>query len=217
MKKNNMMRIASVLLVAVLLSTCVSSGTFAKYVTSATSTDTARVAKFGVVITANGTTFADNYDTDDEDVVATIAKSVVTAGDAGDSVVAPGTEGDMNAMTISGTPEVAVNVAYDATLTLANWTVGNDFYCPIIITVGNNNFNGTDYDSPDLFAAAVEAAIEGYSANYAAGTNLATAVAPVVSWSWPFEGEDVEDTALGDAETAATITLTIVTTVTQID
>ena len=47
MKKNMMMRIASVLLVAVLLSTCAISGTFAKYTSSAKGNDSARVAYWG--------------------------------------------------------------------------------------------------------------------------------------------------------------------------
>ena len=47
MKKNTMMRVASALLVAVLLTTCAISGTFAKYVSSAETSDTARVAKWG--------------------------------------------------------------------------------------------------------------------------------------------------------------------------
>ena len=46
MKKNKMMRIASALLVAVILTTCAISGTFAKYVTSTPGSDSARVAKF---------------------------------------------------------------------------------------------------------------------------------------------------------------------------
>ena len=52
MKKNKMMRLASGLLVAVLITTSTISGTFAKYVTTADAKDEARVAKFGVVITA---------------------------------------------------------------------------------------------------------------------------------------------------------------------
>ena len=47
MRKNKMMRAASGLLVAVLLSTCAISGTFAKYTTSTESTDNARVAVWG--------------------------------------------------------------------------------------------------------------------------------------------------------------------------
>ena len=57
MKKNTMMRIASVLMVAVLLSTCAISSTFAKYVSSDSATDTARIAKWGVEVTATGNAF----------------------------------------------------------------------------------------------------------------------------------------------------------------
>lgn len=61
MKKNVMLRTASGLLVATLLSTSVVSGTFAKYVTSDSASDKARVAKFGVVVSAEGTIFSDTY------------------------------------------------------------------------------------------------------------------------------------------------------------
>ncbi|MDE6767712.1 MAG: hypothetical protein K2J35_05915, partial [Eubacterium sp.] len=61
MKKNKMMRIASALLVLCLLTTCVISGTFAKYVTSNDGSDSARVAKFGVSVTVSGSTFAKEY------------------------------------------------------------------------------------------------------------------------------------------------------------
>ena len=43
MKKNKMMRLASFLLIAVLLTTSVISGTFAKYVTTDAQWDSARV------------------------------------------------------------------------------------------------------------------------------------------------------------------------------
>ena len=50
MKKNKTMRLASGLLVAVLLTTCAISGTFAKYVSDATNSDTARVAKWSIEV-----------------------------------------------------------------------------------------------------------------------------------------------------------------------
>lgn len=53
MKKNKMMRLASCLLVAILLTTSVISGTFAKYTTSSTGTDSARVATWGFQDTAS--------------------------------------------------------------------------------------------------------------------------------------------------------------------
>ena len=43
-----MKKFISLLLVAVMLTTCVISGTFAKYVTKDSANDSARVAKFGV-------------------------------------------------------------------------------------------------------------------------------------------------------------------------
>ena len=149
MKKNMMMRLASVLLVATLLSTCAISGTFAKYVTSAESTDTARVAKFGVVITANGdTAFAKNY----KDVTGDDGTQVVSDV----NVVAPGTKGSLASMTLTGTPEVAVKVTYAATLTLTDWTVDEADYCPIVFKVNDTTI--TNVTNVAELKAAVEEA-----------------------------------------------------------
>ena len=54
MKKNKFMRLASVMLMLCLITTCAISGTFAKYTTSGTATDTARVAKWGVGVEVDG-------------------------------------------------------------------------------------------------------------------------------------------------------------------
>ena len=55
MKKSNkmLMMIVSILLTLVLITTSVLSGTLAKYTTSTSSSDRARVAKWGVVIEAD--------------------------------------------------------------------------------------------------------------------------------------------------------------------
>ena len=243
MKTNKMMRLASVLLVAVLLSTCAISGTFAKYVTEATGTDSARVAKFGVVITANGSTFASVYETDDPVVKGVIANSVYSSTKSDgvnlDDVIAPGTDGEMVAMTISGIPEVAVEVKYVADLELSdNWYPNGDgtVYCPIVITVDGVKYHceaGSD-DADDkygdgtiaTFEAKVEAAINDYTAEYPPQTDLSvesTVKTPDVSWEWAFSTSvenDVKDTWLGDRAAEgnfATIELTVTTTVTQID
>lgn len=222
MKKNKMMRIASALLVLCLLTTCVISGTFAKYVTSNDGSDSARVAKFGVSVSVEGATFAKEYATDDKDVVGAIANSVVSS--TKENVVAPGTSGKMVDVVITGTPEVAVNVNYEATVDFTGWEdKDGNYYCPLEITVGNTTFKGTAYDSAEDFAAAVKAEIEKASADYAANTDLSKggAATPSVSWSWAFSGnDDVKDTYLGDqaaAENAATVALSLTATVTQID
>lgn len=220
MKKNKMMRIASVLLVAVILTTCAISGTFAKYVTSGNGSDNARVAKFGVTVTGTADTFKETYAKNDTGFTLA-ANSVVSTED----VVAPGTSGSLAAFTIIGTPEVAVRVAFAGTLELGDkWKdEGNAYYCPIEVTVGDATFKGTSYASADEFEAAVNAKIATYSKDYVAGTDLSTigGNAPVITWNWAFEGNDNDkDTYLGNqaaAGNAATVSLDITATVTQID
>lgn len=220
MKKNKMMRIASVLLVAVILTTCAISGTFAKYVTSGNGSDSARVAKFGVTVTGTADTFKETYAKDDSSF-ALEANTVVSTK----NVVAPGTSGSMAAFTITGTPEVAVRVKFAGTLELGDKWVdsASTYYCPIEVTVGSTVFKGLDYTSADEFETAVNEKIENYSKDYVANTNLSSigADAPAISWKWAFTGnDDIKDTYLGDqaaAGNAAEISLAVTATVTQID
>ncbi len=223
MKKINTNRLIALLAALCLVTSCFVGSTLAKYITTGTGTDTARVAKWGVTITANGETFADEYDTDDEAVKATITKSVVST----EKVVAPGTAGELSECAITGTPEVAVNVAYAADLKLTGWKVDDTEYCPIIFKV-----NETEIKQKTTLAQLetdVENAIAAYSKDYGPGQDLSvegTVATPDVSWEWPFyvsDENDLKDTALGDQAagidggTASKISLEVKTTVTQID
>jgi len=122
MKKNKMLRIASILLVVTLLSTCVISGTFAKYVTKAEGEDQARVAKWGVLVTLEGGVFADKYEATDADYLAAKGQYSVEAfaeeGKTPDQVVAPGTNstqvGTTMKATVTGKPEVAARYILEA-------------------------------------------------------------------------------------------------------
>lgn len=227
MKKNTMMRLAAVMLMCVLLTTSVVGGTFAKYVTSETGTDSARVAKWGVTIQANGTTFAKKYNNGPDTAGTQVVSEV--------KVVAPGTNGTMAKMELSGTPEVKVRVKYDATLELVGWNLyGGEEYCPIIITVGDKTYGLNSIYASDASVAVkcaditelkskVVGAIAAYNAVYAANQDLSAAAVktPDVSWKWPYEnGNDSADTYLGNQAAignAPTITLTITTTVEQVD
>ena len=78
---------------------------------------------------------------------------------------------------------------------------------------------------------AVKNAINSYTKDYAPGTDLSGVGADTltISWEWPFEtgtndteklANNAKDTALGNraaAGNAATVSLTLATTVTQID
>lgn len=108
MKKNVMMRVASVMMVLVLMTSSVISGTFAKYVTEATGSDAARVAKWGVQLRVGGGSFSDTYATDD---ATTFTGKVSVDSEDGADVVAPGTKDDGSAaFSITGTPEVATKI-----------------------------------------------------------------------------------------------------------
>lgn len=223
MKKNNTMRIAAGLAVAALLSTCLVSGTYAKYTTGDTSNDTAQVAKWGVKVQSNGGgTFAHEYAKDNN--AFTVADNTVVAQGKYD-LVAPGTSGTFEAATVSGKPEVAVHVDNKAEITLNGWNIATDhpngFYCPLTFKV-----NGTAVDLAKCHSAAdvqtaIQAAVAVTSGDYAAGTELSNANSAKIEWAWAFEIGDDEadkkDTALGDLADPPTISISVTTTVTQID
>ena len=238
MKKNVMMRVASVMLVLVLLTSSVISGTFAKYVTTGDAGDSARVAKWGVVITGDSNIFAETYETDDDSFTLE-TNTVISSGTYADvnDLVAPGTtKENVTVIAISGKPEVATRVAYVGDVTLSNWEdADGNFYCPIVITITDYNGNekakidGFTYSSATELESAIETYINNFSQDYKANTNLASEDngGLKLSWSWPYyvsDDRDVKDTYLGNCaagliagKTAAVIDITIDVTATQID
>lgn len=128
MKKNKAMRAAGALFVATMLSTSIVSGTYAKYVTSDSASDAARVAQFGVEISATGSLFDKTYfsvensnsnqpggntteaNTTDGIKVLTVESSNL------DKIVAPGTKNTSGlTFTITGKPEVDVKITFNVT------------------------------------------------------------------------------------------------------
>lgn len=228
-KKNAALRAAGLLLVLALATSCFVGSTFAKYVTSGNGSETARVAKFGVKVTGDNTLFATKYEKTDDNytkstftVVAANASADENDKTTGDKVIAPGTNGTMTQFDVTGTPEVAVRVSYGATLDLTNWTVdGDKEYCPLVFTVNGTPYKMEANETVADFKNKVEAAIKGVSADYAPNTDLSAVNDDLnVTWEWPFSTSaenDVKDTALGNAETPAEVTLTVSATVTQID
>ena len=206
MKKNKMMRIASVLLVAVLLSTCVISGTFAKYTTSITGNDTAKVAKFAV--SAFGTSSVNTqtqtidifnvssiYDSegiqDAEFETATGVDDTNVANGTDVAIIAPGTWGKFT-YTLTNTSDVLVSYTIDYTVTEAGvplkWSVDGKTWTEDL----------ADVTTPATLA-------------------ISTGTADVtIYWKWAFEGDNAADTTLGATGTA-TPSVTIAVTFTQVD
>lgn len=238
-KKNWTLRAAVLMLALVLITSCFVGGTFAKYVTSGDAGDNARVAKWGVSITAHdtGDVFAKEYD-----AIAGQDNTVIAGGEY--KVIAPGTKKDNAALvTLSGKPEVSVQVTYNAehfSLT-GNWIgdENNTFYCPLIIkvtgkvgdAVKTETINCVEKTSAAEVETAVKNAVAACSATYGPNTDLSTVAGDglKISWEWPFEGTanqgqtDAKDTYLGNQAATATgldipaIHIPVTATVTQID
>lgn len=246
MKKNKMCRLASALLILVLLTTSIVGSTFAKYTTEGTASDTARVAKWGVNVSATSGAFKTDYEPKITVAGITYSVSAETSAAAGDErkkLVAPGTKGDLLTATVTGTPEVAVTLSTSGTLILTDWAYVPDptqptmkeTYCPIIITVDGTEYkmgvakdeSNHVYDTIDGLQTAVGTALT-KTQNVSPNTDLSTTdFSPNASWKWNFADEttgayqtDAKDTALGDAAAdgnAPTIRLDYTVTVTQID
>lgn len=226
MKKNIMMRLSALLLVAVLLTTCVISGTFAKYVTSKETDDEVRVAQWGITLSVEGAQEVLDDDKSTDDVAVKVLN---------DELAAPGTYKELAKVSLSGTPEVAYKITVDVNLDLGDkWLVNADVQCPVVFKVGTEKFTINDtYTTTALLEAAVEKAVRKAivggdgTANTKegdAGAALTAVTDLEISWTWAFErGADEAaklannkiDTAL--AATGANIAFYLTITVEQVD
>lgn len=213
MKKNKMMRLASVLLIAVLMSTCAISGTFAKYTTSVSSSDSARVAKWGFEPVAMDITglFAKVYDANATDY--TVQSEV--------DVIAPGTQGfaqfafkydEANGI---NAPEVDYTFVVDTTGSSCDASIQNNANIQWKLDSG-------DWVTWTELIAAIEA-LDG-DEDYEAG-ELPAAFGiddntHTIYWRWVFTtgiDSDVVDTGMGNADELANVKIVIKITATQID
>lgn len=228
MKKNRAMRAASALLVAVLMTTCTISGTFAKYVTSDSAADVARVAKWGVEIAAwDNSLFSTSYEAGNETVISSTSEKLV----------APGTKNETGVnFSLTGKPEVSVAVAFDINVNadvdlaagdyLDYTTAGNptdtftlaDDYHPVVFTLKDG---ATVLKTGTL--AEIEAYLEAKNATYPPNTDLnklfgATGTGVyTLTWAWAFDVNDKADTYLGNEATLQTLDFTIGISATQVD
>ena len=222
MKKNKIMRLASALLVLTLMTTCAISSTFAKYTTSTTGGDKARVAYWGFDQGADTTIglFDSNY------------TNVTSSGevDGFSNVIAPGTEDTAefafgytnyktNAIkapevtyTFTVTPtitgdydELDANPSFKWTLKKPNDAKATEYQTVAALLADIEKLSGDDSGSktyqpgelPDAFTSADE--------KYTIG------------WKWDYNGNDDKDTTLGNSQTLENVTFNITITATQVD
>lgn len=220
-----------ILAVIALLTTCFVGSTMARYATVGSAEDEAKVANWGIEITSQGEVFQKEYAKTE---TTSFANTVISS----EKVVAPGTDKTVTDLTVTGTPEVAVQINYDPEIKLEGWDipagtngiVADTEYCPLIFTVEGTDYkiDGTTITSVAELITEVEGAIGDCSAEYPANEAIDVSTdAPSVSWRWEIgtsldatDETNMKDTALGEmaADGAApTVYVKITTTVTQID
>ena len=187
MKKNVMLKIAAVVMVAVLLSTCAISTTFAKYTSTGTKqVGAAHVAAWGIEIdSAAANMFAKEYGTAD-------TAKVLSATE----VIAPGTNGSY-AITnvVSGTPEVSGEIKY--TLVVKYNNMPTDATEPLTFKAGDSTLTFDENGKAVLGTTQFKANEAVNSAN-----------AFTINWEWGFDN-DVNDMKLADEDVTVEVSLIV--------
>lgn len=198
-KRSSMMvRLVAVLAVTMMFTMCFVGGTFAKYTSSATGTDSATVAKWSFkvgetdIAASNEFTF-DLFNTIIKDSNGTDNETDMSPVDG--SIIAPGTQGSFD-LVLKNESQVTAQYAID-------YTVTNTGHIPVQFSV-DGGAHWTD-DLADVVASD--------STKLAANSGTTTIN---VQWKWDFNGNDTTDTTLGSAGTA-TLTVAAVVTATQVD
>jgi len=214
-KKFTSLRISSGIIIATLLTTSLIGGTFAKFTTGVNSSDSARSAYWGFSATNSidlGDLFKSSY-------------THVESRDSAD-IIAPGTNGSVDFSfkfdTSNGSaPEVDYSFTINVTDTCSDSIKTNP---DIQFKLDDGSWGSWDNLVNSIKALAGES---GGTKNYTAGTLPTffntTKDTHTISWQWLFEDatksatQDAADTALGNAATLPSCSLSISIAATQID
>lgn len=220
MKKTKLMRAALLLLVLTLITSCFVGGTFAKYTTSASSEDSARVAKWGFTANNSSVVLTDLFKA---------AYDTTVNGKA--DVIAPGTTNSATFKFEYNTTDngaTAPEVAYTFTVSTTGSEIADDIKNNTNIKWKLDNGDWGTWDQ--LLAAIGDLDGNKPSDRYEAGTLPAAFEKGndehTVAWKWAFEttttdgvdaAQDKADTDMGNAANLATVKLVITVSATQID
>lgn len=194
-RSSMMVRLVAVLAVTMMFTMCFVGGTFAKYTSSATGTNSTTVAKWDIKVNDTNITTSDNFTFDLFNTVKDTNGNPETDmyPNNGD-IIAPGTRGSFD-IVIKNDSQVNATYAID-------YTVTNSADIPVKFSVDGINWFD-DINSLDVRSVAI---------------NMGDTATVKVRWMWEFErtGGDATDTSLGSAATA-TLTVAANVTATQID
>lgn len=211
MKKNKVLRLASVLMMACLLTTCVISGTFAKYVSTTSAQDQARVAYWGF----KGATLEIN-DLFDSAYDGSVGSTV--------DVIAPGTTGsttiqyEYNANGSITAPEVAYKFEVSTEGSACATVIQDNANIAWALVAGDT---APEADSAEWGTwSALLTEIAGLSVERVEAGNLPALSQNeyTIAWKWDFEKDAAGNTADTEmSDSLAEVVLKITVTATQID
>lgn len=191
-----MVRLVAVLAVTMMFTMCFVGGTFAKYTSSATSTDSATVAKWSFKVGETDIATSDTFTFDlFKTVKDTGGADEADINPAGGSIIAPGTQGSFD-LVLTNASQVTAQYAID-------YTVTNTGNIPVKFSVDGGN---TWTDTLNDVVASDETTLT-------VGSEAKTIT---VQWKWDFNGNDTTDTTLGKDGTA-TLEVLAKVTATQVD
>jgi hypothetical protein len=214
MKKNKMMRTASALLVLVLLTVSIICGTFAKYTTSGSASDSATVAKWGIKIKASGSLFDKNYFAANDETKGNEPTPVTGTGitvNSSGKVVAPGTQNSNGVtFTVEGKAETDVKLTLSATaattgsaidvfLNKGQYTDANNNTVTIEENYHPISYTLTDTNKNVKITGTLTYIEEQFNEYIYAGNDLSDTYK--LTWEWAYDDggkNDVADTLLGD-------------------
>jgi len=232
-KKNKVLRVAGLALVLTLITTCLLAHTLAKYTTSVSGTDTARVAKWGWSATTTTDIFQTSYENS--------SSKLTVETNASDKIVAPGTSGEVT-ITPTGTSEVATKLTYTVSETNASgipiiYEYDGKYYTSSTrytadgstqyqMILANDGTTKTALALQNGGLTALQTALTAASTTIAPNATVASTDSKTIKWYWAYEvydaaGElitatDISDTTLGSGGTA-TVKLNVGLTATQVD
>lgn len=197
MRKNRLFILGIFTVMVALVSLSLVSGTWAKYTSSVSGSDSARVAKWE--FTLNSVAVTNSAVATPQDVTFDLFKTIKDTDGSAEtdlsatdgSIIAPGTQGSFD-LVINNTSEVNATYSIDYTIT-------NEDSIPVQFSVDGTNWSSS---------------LEDVAATPIAHTNGTKTI--TVQWKWAFDGNDNVDTLLGldgDAEISVAVKITF----TQVD
>lgn len=197
MRKNRLFILGIFTVMVALVSLSLVSGTWAKYTSSVSGTDTATVAKWEVAYATDGQADVKGNVTNQTIVFNLFGtlegESNVEETDG--TLVAPGTKGSFKFI-VKNNSEVTAKCSIVLSV--------DKEIAPIVYT-----FDGNEYETMADLSTAVNAQLSGTNMTWDSTKEV------TIGWKWEFEVDDVADTTLGVTPISSTVTAAI--TFVQVD